>query len=239
MSAFSDYFQSSQTGNEEQTLHEIHSCPELIECIQQVGFLPLLESGIRGYSAEALMAEECRYTVFPDGGWEWPLWQWKGPVVTEGGYVYGKFFNGKAGFITRQWWPHFCNYRRSLHPLPAEDSIEGTILAVLQVNGSMITRDLRRACGFDGPKMRGKFDSYVTRLQAACRIVTEDFVYPRDKHDRPYGWGWALLNTPEHLLGAHALLPSCTPLESRRLILDHLHTILPQASDKQLEKILG
>ena len=216
-----------------------HNCPELMETIDRMGFLPLLGGDIEGFSADEMVAPECRYRVLPDGGWEWPLWQWKGPVVTEGGYVYGKFFNGKAGFITRQWWPHFCNYRRSLHPLPAEDSIEGTILAVLQVNGSMITRDLRRACGFDGPKMRGKFDSYVTRLQAACRIVTEDFVYPRDKHDRPYGWGWALLNTPEHLLGAHALLPSCTPLESRRLILDHLHTILPQASDKQLEKILG
>ena len=26
---------------------ELHSCPELIDLIQEVGFLPLLESGIR------------------------------------------------------------------------------------------------------------------------------------------------------------------------------------------------
>ena len=32
---------------------EIHSCPELMDYIQEVGFLPLLDSGIRGYSAEA------------------------------------------------------------------------------------------------------------------------------------------------------------------------------------------
>lgn len=31
---------------------EIHSCPELMDYIQEVGFLPLLDSGIRGYSAE-------------------------------------------------------------------------------------------------------------------------------------------------------------------------------------------
>ena len=78
----------------------IHSCPELMELIQQVGFLPLLESGIPGYSAESLMAEECRYKVFPDGSWEWPLWNWKGPVVTDSDCVYGKFFAGKAGFIS-------------------------------------------------------------------------------------------------------------------------------------------
>ena len=31
---------------------EIHSCPELMDFIQEVGFLPLLDSGIRGYSAD-------------------------------------------------------------------------------------------------------------------------------------------------------------------------------------------
>lgn len=51
----------------------IHSCPELIEVIQQMGFLPLLDSGIRGYSAEEMADEDCRYVVFSDGGWDWSL----------------------------------------------------------------------------------------------------------------------------------------------------------------------
>ena len=58
---------------------EIHSCPELMEFIQQVGFLPLLDSGIRGFSAEDVVDEDCRYVVFDDG-WDWPLWKWKGPI---------------------------------------------------------------------------------------------------------------------------------------------------------------
>ena len=61
-------------------------------------FLPLLDSGIRGYSAEEMVADDCRYVMLPDGGWNWPLWKWKGPVITEGNCVYGKFFAGKAGF---------------------------------------------------------------------------------------------------------------------------------------------
>ena len=36
---------------------EIHSCPELMDYIQEVGFLPLLDSGIRGYSAEDVVAD--------------------------------------------------------------------------------------------------------------------------------------------------------------------------------------
>ncbi|MBO4752018.1 MAG: hypothetical protein J5526_04615 [Bacteroidales bacterium] len=217
----------------------IGSCPQLMDYIQQVGFLPLLYSGIDGFSAEESVSSKCRYHVLPDGGWEWPLWKWKGPIITESDCVYGKFFDKKAGFISRRWWPDFCNYRRSLYPAPPADSIEDTILEVLRVNGSMITRDLRAACGFNGPKMRSRFDAYVTRLQMACRIVTEDFVYPRDRHDRPYGWGWSLLTTPEQLMHADSVVCSHSPQESYNLISSHLKTIIPGVSDRQLRMVIG
>lgn len=210
----------------------------LMELIQEIGFLPLLDSGIRGYSAEEMVDEDCRYVVFPDGGWDWPLWKWKGPVVTEGDCVYGKFFAGKAGFISREWWPDFYNYRRYSRPAPGEGSIEETILLTLEECESLITRELRAACGFDGPKMRSKFDGYITRLQMAARIVTEDFVYPRDKHNRQYGWGWSLLTTPERLLGRDACLCDRTPEESYERIRRQLRTICPEATDKQIDKII-
>lgn len=217
---------------------EIYSSAQLMELIQQIGFLPLLDSGITGYSAEELVSDDCRYVVFPDGGWDWPLWKWKGPIVTEGNCVYGKFFDKKAGFVSRAWWPDFYNYRRSQHPVPAESSIEETILLTLQEQGSMITRELRAACGFTGPKMRSKFDAYVTRLQMGCYIVTEDFVYPQDKHGREYGWGWSLLTTPEQLLGREACLCQRTPEESFKRLYDHFRTILPDATERQIMKLL-
>ncbi len=210
-----------------------------MEYLQEVGFLPLLDSGIRGYSAEDVVDEDCRYVVFSDGGWDWPLWKWKGPIVTEGRCVYGKFFAGKAGFVSREWWTDLCNYRRKVHPAPAEGSIEEAILLTLMEQGSLITRELRAACGFTGPKMRSRFDSYVTRLQMSCRIVTEDFVYPRDKHNREYGWGWALLTTPEQLLGRDACQCDRTPEESYSRMSAHLRKLLPQASDKQIRRLVG
>lgn len=210
-----------------------------MEYIQQVGFLPLLDSGIAGYSAEAVVDDDCRYVVFADGGWDWPLWKWKGPIIQEGICVYGKFFASKAGFISREWWPDFCNYRRSKHPRPAEGSIEEAILLTLQEHGSLITRELRAACGFTGSKMRSRFDAFVTRLQMACRIVTEDFVYPLDKHNNEYGWGWALLTTPEQLLGRdHCKCPH-TPEESYQRLHAHFRSIVPEATDKQIAKLLG
>ena len=218
---------------------QIHSCPELMALIQQIGFLPLLDSGIPGFSAEELVDDECRYVVFPDGGWDWPLWKWKGPIVSEGHCVYGKFFAGKAGFVSLDWWPDLCNLRRSRHAAPVEGSIEEAILFTLGQEGSLITRELRAACGFTGPKMRSRFDGYITRLQMQCRIITEDFVYPLDKHNHEYGWGWSLLTLPERLLGPEACRCPRTPEESFARLKTHFATLLPEASEKQILKLIG
>ena len=218
---------------------EISSAAGLMAYIREVGFLPLLDGGVRGFSAEEVVADDCRYVVFPDGGWDWPLWKWKGPVVTDGNCVYGKFFAGKAGFISCDWWPDFCNYRRSKHPVPAEGSIDETVLLTLQSQGPLITRELRAACGFNGPKMRSRFDGYVTRLQMGCYIVTQDFVYPTDKHGKEYGWGWSLLTTPEALLGRESCTSPHTPQESYDLLANHFRKLLPEATDKQIQKLLG
>ena len=248
---------------------EIHNCAELIDLIGQIGFLPLLDSGIRGYSAEEIVDDDCRYVVLPDGGWDWPLWKWKGEIITEGGHVYGKFFAGKAGFISREWWPDFCNYRRRATLLPSHarpeatllpslarpegtldpsrtgegpgeglGTIEDTILLTLAEHRSLITRELRALCGFDGPKMRSRFDSYVTRLQMATRIVTEDFVYPQDRHGRQYGWGWSLLTTPEQLYGRDACRCDRTPDESFARICEHIRKICPEATEAQIRKMI-
>lgn len=218
---------------------EIHSCPEMMDFIQKMGFLPLLNSGVEGFSAEEIVDEECGYITYPDGGWDWPMWKWKGQIVTDMPCMYGKFFNKKAGFITREWWPDFCNYRRSKYPRPDNETIEGSIIDTLRTSGSMITRELRDACGFSGKGMRSKFDAYVTRLEMATYIVTEDFVYPRDKHNREYGWGWSLLNTPEDLYGNEACKCNRTPEESFQRILCHFRAILPEATDKQIIRLIG
>lgn len=217
---------------------KIHSCPELMGYINKVGFLPLLDMGIGQWSAEAVLDEDCQYVVLPDGGWEWPLWEWKGDIIRESGCAYGKFFGQKATFITREWWPDFCNYRRSVHPRPEEGSIEDTILEILSLNGSMITRELRKACGFTGPKMRSKFDGFISRLQMGGWIVTEDFVYPHDKHGQKYGWGWSLLTTPENLFAREACHPDRTPEESYQRLIDQFHKILPELTDKEIEKLI-
>ena len=156
---------------------EIYSATGMMELIQQIGFLPLLDSGIEGFSAEDIVAEDCGYVRLPEGGWDWPLWKWKSEIVQEMPCMYGKFFNKKAGFISQEWWPDFCNYRRSKYPRPDEESIEGAILSTLQSTGSLITRELRAACGFTGKGMRimnmagdGRY-SILPKISVAGRLA--------------------------------------------------------------------
>ena len=72
----------------------------------------------------------------------------------------------------------------------------------------------------------------------ATRIVTEDFVYPTDRHGRQYGWGWSLLTTPEQLYGRDTLRCDRSPKESFAHICEQMHKIWPEATEAQIQKML-
>lgn len=229
------------------TSKDILSAAELIDFIHEVGFLPLLPNKIAGFSAEEVVDETCRYQPSPNGGFDWPLWMWKSSIIEEGNCVYGKFFHGTAGFISLDWWQDFVNYRRStMSPCKKRDPIiEEAILSTLEAEGSMVSTDLRTACGFNGGKQRSQFDAYITRLQMATLIVTEGFVWSVDKHGRNYGWGKSLLTTPERLLGRAVCAPPIDadgnprkPETSYRLIMEQLQSILPDAVESQIHYMI-
>ena len=75
-------------------------------------------------------------------------------------------------------------------------------------------------------------------MQMGCLIVTEDFVYPTDKHGREYGFGWSLLTTPERLLGLEACQCNRTPEESFNRMYDHLANLHSYATEKQIKKLI-
>ena len=70
---------------------EIYTATGMMELIQKIGFFPLLDNGIEGFSAEDIAAEDCRYVTFPEGGWDQPLWKWKSEIVQEMPCMYEMF----------------------------------------------------------------------------------------------------------------------------------------------------
>ena len=71
-------------------------------------------------------------------------------------------------------------------------------------------------------------------------VCIADFVYMQDKYGKPYGWGVAEYSTPEVLFGYDFITSAYgeDPQKSREHILKHLQSLLPAATEKQLEKII-
>lgn len=231
---------------------------DIEKMIEKKGFLPFFYNGIEGFSIEEHTPKELWFNDEKDGPWEW-----KGPLIIEGGFAYGKFFQNKAGFISMDWFPDFLNYRRSTHRLSYDEQI---ILNTLTENESLLSKELKKLCGYVAPKKkvernpllkavekqnnlpstrpaerkREAFDTAITKLQMSCHIITADFEYNYDKEGKRYGWGVARYCTPEAFFGAenfeHA---NYSPEESRFKIFQHLAQLLPHATEEQLQKLIG
>lgn len=86
----------------------VRTWQELIQRIDELGFLPLFKNEVEGFSVE----EETFDLFWWTGDREQDPWEWRVLIARSGAVAYGKFFGQKAGFISRAWFPAFANYRR-------------------------------------------------------------------------------------------------------------------------------
>lgn len=214
---------------------------KLAALINEIGFLPFFQSPVPGFSLKDCVPPELWFPEEGDG-----VWEWKGPVIRRSGGAYGKFFKGKAAFISREWYPDFANYRRDGYDFDAayDDGLasfkEKKIYDTLAEAGDLLSKELRRRSAFVGQAKTG-YDATLTRLQMRGYITTTDFEYAVDSKGSPYGWGIARYATPESHFGEDftGRVYSRTPEESAQRILDHLEKLLPQATPAQLRALLG
>ena len=86
----------------------IKSWQELAAWVDEVGFLPLFKNEAPGFSVEEHTASLGWWT----GDERHDPWEWRRLIARSGQAAYGKFFDQKAGFISKAWFPHFANWRR-------------------------------------------------------------------------------------------------------------------------------
>ena len=217
----------------------IRTKQDLIDAVQTFGFVPLFTNSVPGFSVEEHVAPEAWFS----GGEG--VWEWKGPVIRESGCAYGKFFENKAVFISRDWFPDFANYRRDGYDFDArfDDGLasfrDKELFELLDAHGPILSKGLK-AIGNYRKGGRNGFDTSMNRLQARCYVVISDFVYQRDRYGRPYGWGVAEYATPEKLFGA-AFCDAVyvrQPEASRDRVLAHLRELLPDAGEDAVRKLL-
>ena len=220
----------------------IRTKKDLTDAVEACGFLPLFANSVPGFSVEEHAVPEVWYSPGSD---DWPVWEWKGPVIRETGCAYGKFFEKKAVFISREWFPDFANFRRDGYDFDArwDDGLasyaDKDLYELLEANAPVVSTGLKRLGGY-GKGGRKGFETVITRLQAQGYVLISDFVYARSRDGNTYGWGLSQYSTPERFFGPsfRETVYVRTPEESYERILRHLRTVLPEADERLIRKIL-
>ncbi|MCR4839930.1 MAG: hypothetical protein K5848_00150 [Lachnospiraceae bacterium] len=222
---------------------KIGSKEELIDAINELGFVPFFKNEIEGFSIEEHVADGCWYNDSVDSFW--PVWEWKGPVIRQMKCAYGKFLKNKAMFVSPKWFPDFANFRRDGYDFDAryDDGLasfhDKELFELLDGMSPVVSKLLKQKGGYKKGGRTG-FDTSITRLQKQCYVITSDFVYATDKLGNTYGWGVAEYSTPEKFMGKKfsGNVYKRTPEESYKRVVKQFKKILPGASQKEIEKIL-
>ena len=222
-------------------LRTVHNQAELEDLIQEVGFLPFFRNTIPGYSIEECTPRSLWFAPDADGPWEW-----KGPIAMGKTCAYGKFFQGKAGFISLEHFPAFLNHRRDGYDFDAryDDELaskkDKQIMDIFLERESCMTHELKTLCSYGKQGQKG-FETVITRLQMQTYLIVRNFEYRKDKNGKPYGWGVARYTTPEAQFGTEWVERAYReePEASAEKVLRHLRKLLPGASETQIRKLLG
>ncbi|MCR5832141.1 MAG: hypothetical protein K6G67_08390 [Lachnospiraceae bacterium] len=232
--------------------YRIRSWQELVNWINEVGFLPLFANEIEGFSAEE--------HVSPDYWWtgirEEDPWEWREIIAASRQVAYGKFFDQKAGFISLEWLPYFVNFRRGGYDFDSrwEDGLanrrEKIIMDMLtgtDDDGDMtfpddqiLSTQLKKKAGF-GKGGEKNFPGIVTGLQMQTYLVICDFHRRVNKRGDEYGMPVSVLLPPEAIWGYETVTSAYgeEPAVSGRRIADRIAELFPDATDAKNIKIIG
>ena len=226
----------------------VFSAETMLDAIEALGIVPFFENPILGYSIEEMTPREHWF----DGQEDLRLtpWDWKIPCVQSGDVAYGKFlWGGKAAFATVEWYAELMNWRRSqekYRPQPDQQRV----LDYLAEHDTIGIKEIRALLGVK----KSAADALMTRLQMQCRVVTGDITRVYRGPDLHYnGWQVSSFCTPESLFCADALpgpggFPfgeartlevDHSPDESLERLVEHIRSIAPQATEKQILKMLA
>lgn len=220
--------------------NELRSADDIVRLVKKIGFLPFFVNDIQGFSIEEHCPRELWFAADADGPWEW-----KGPIARSGECVYGKFFGGKAGFVSLDVFPDLANYRRNGYDFDAryDDGLasrkDKDVYDTITASGSLLSKELKAACNYRKGGNKG-FETVITRLQMQTYVNIADFVYMRDKHGNTYGWGVAKYSTPEEMFGYETITAAYKkdPQRSKELLLGRLADILPDVTEDKLLKLI-
>lgn len=224
----------------------IKSYRELINLVNETGFLPLFKNEIEGFSAEEHVSPLYWWT----GDYEQDPWIWKEQIAGTGEVAYGKFFNRKAGFISMEWLPVFVNFRRDGYDFDAKwddelaDIRHKAIMDCFEnCHGDWIMEytgpQISQLAGFGNGGYKN-FDGIMTDLQMQTCLVIKEFRWKLGRNGQKYGMPFCIYCRPEDLWGYEAITGSYKedPLLSKERIYDRLKDLYPDADGRAMDRLL-
>lgn len=221
----------------------IHTVEQLMEYIDEIGFLPLFKNDIPGFSVEERTVADYWWS----GDVARDPWEWREIIARSGKVAYGKFFDKKAGFISKKWFPYFANFRRDGYDFDALWDDEKAplrqkkIMDLFTEGGTeLYSFEVKKLAGFgkDGEK---NFEGTITNLQMQMYLCMRDFRQKKNKAGESYGWPIAVYAKPEQLWGYEYATSAYgeTPQASANRVLQYMQEIYPIATRTQIRKVLG
>lgn len=230
----------------------IRTWQELVNWINEIGFLPLFANEIEGFSVEEHVSPDYWWT----GDREQDPWEWREIIAADRQVAYGKFFGGKAGFISLEWLPYFVNFRRNGYDFDArwEDGLanrrEKLIMDILtdkDEDGDLLfpkreilSTELKKMAGF-GKGGEKNFPGIMAGLQKQLYLVVSGFTRRRNKKGFEYGMPVTIPVPPESLWG-YELVTSAydeKPAASRERIIAQVKNAFPYAREREIKKMIG
>ena len=217
----------------------IRTRTDLEDAVNRLGFLPYFAGSIPGFSVEEHAGSEAWFDS-PEG-----VWEWKGPLIRENHFAYGKFFEKRAVFMTAEWYLDYANYRRDGYDFDArfDDELasvrDKTLFDLVDQNAPVLSKNLKKLGNYKKGGNKG-FDTLIVRLQEQGYVLISDFIYEQDRFGVPYGWGVAQYSTPERFFGSAFTdrVYARTPEESYARLLSHLRSLFPEEDEKTLRRFL-
>ncbi|MBR3242178.1 MAG: hypothetical protein IKF90_05695 [Parasporobacterium sp.] len=225
----------------------IHSSEELLKLIRKVGFLPLFANEIQGFSVEERTVPEDWWTGDP----KTDPWEWRILLSRHKDIAYGKFFNKKAGYVSKKWFPSFANYRRDGYDFEAlvGDELASVrsqkIMNALELDEELRglelpSFELKEKAGF-GKGREKNFEGVITELQMQSFLLMSDFRQKINKLGLPYGWHIAVFTTPETKWGYDFIASEYkeAPEASWEKVCNQVRKFNSTKDEKELKKVLG
>ena len=230
----------------------IRSAAELTAWVNEIGFLPFFANAVEGFSAEEHVAAEFWWT----GDRAEDPWEWREVIAGGHEVAYGKFFDGRAGFISRDWLPVFANARRDGWDFDGRwqsGAASRRELAIMErfvdpesddepqfTGAEILSTELKKLAGF-GKGGEKNYPGVLTGLQMQLYLVIGGFRRRQNKRGEDYGMAVSVLMTPESIWG-YPLLSSAygeEPAASWDRIFAQVRRLYPGAAEADVVKLIG